>query len=58
MKYMGWAAAPLILGSAVYSFLYNKHKSLYSFVISTLVTCIYTFGFINMTPQLYINYRL
>lgn len=58
MKYMSWAAVPMILGYTIYSFMYNEHKGLYSFVLNTLVGVIYTFGFINMTPQLYINYRL
>lgn len=58
MKYMSWAAVPMILGYTIYSFAYNEHKSVYSFVLNTLVGVIYTFGFINMTPQLYINYRL
>lgn len=57
-KYMSWAAVPLLGGYAIYSMVYNKHKSWYSFILNTLVGCIYTFGFINMTPQLYINYRL
>ena len=30
----------------------------YSFVLNTLVGAIYTFGFIMMTPQLFINYKL
>lgn len=58
MGYMRWASIPMIGGYAIYSVMYNSHKSWYSFVLNTLVGCIYTFGFINMTPQLYINYRL
>jgi len=58
MKYLSWAMFPLMGCYTIYSMLYNEHKGWYSFVVSTLVGCIYTFGFINMTPQLYINYRL
>lgn len=58
MGYMSKLSIPLIGGYAIYSMFYNEHKSWYSFVLNTLVGCIYTFGFINMTPQLYINYRL
>lgn len=58
MKYMSWASIPMIGGYTIYSVIYNEHKGWYSFVINTLVGSIYTFGFINMTPQLYINYRL
>lgn len=49
-KYMSWAAIPMLGGYAVYSVLYQSHKSWYSFIVNTLVGCIYTFGFINMTP--------
>ena len=58
MRYMSYALGPLMIGYTVYSVMYNEHKGWYSFVLNTLVGCIYTFGFIQMTPQLYINYRL
>lgn len=38
--------------------MYEEHKGWYSFVISTLVGFVYAFGFISMTPQLFINYKL
>ena len=58
MRYMSYAMFPLLGGYTVYSVLYNEHKGWYSFVLNTLVGAIYTFGFIQMKPQLYINYRL
>jgi len=58
MGYMSYACVPIIIGYSIYSVIYDEHKSWYSFILNTLVGCIYTFGFINMTPQLYINYRL
>ena len=58
MKYLYWAMFPLIILYAGYSLVYETHKSWYSFVVSTLAGCVYTFGFIMMTPQLFINYRL
>ena len=30
----------------------------YSFVLQSLVGCVYAFGFILMCPQLYLNYKL
>ncbi|KAG0254807.1 hypothetical protein BG011_005513 [Mortierella polycephala] len=57
-KYLTWAAFPLLGCYAIYSVLYDEHKSWYSFVVSTLVGFVYTFGFIKMTPQLFINYKL
>jgi len=48
-----------LLGAyAVYSVLYDSHKSWYSFVITTLVGSVYAYGFLMMVPSLYINYRL
>lgn len=58
MTYMQYAMIPIVIGYSIYSIKYETHKSWYSFILNTLVGCIYTFGFINMTPQLYINYRL
>ena len=43
---------------AVYSANYILHKSWFMFVLNTMVGGIYMFGFIQMTPQLYINYKL
>ncbi|EME48257.1 hypothetical protein DOTSEDRAFT_70009 [Dothistroma septosporum NZE10] len=57
-RYMGIVAVPLLTAYAVYSLLYEDHKSWYSFVITTLVGSVYAYGFLMMVPALYINYRL
>jgi hypothetical protein len=57
-KYMYWAGVPLLIAYAVYSLLYETHKSWYSYVIATLVGSVYAYGFLMMVPSLYINYRL
>ncbi|KAJ1978607.1 hypothetical protein H4R35_001832 [Dimargaris xerosporica] len=57
-QYLSYVAYPLLLAYAGYSIVYDTHKSWYSFVINTLVGYVYTFGFITMTPQLFINYKL
>lgn len=49
---------PAVVIYAIYSFIYNEHKGFYSFILSTFVSFIYMFGFIMMTPQLFINYRM
>jgi len=46
MRYMSYALLPMMIGYTIYSVLYNEHKGWYSFIINTLVGCIYTFGFI------------
>jgi hypothetical protein len=57
MKYLSYAFYPLVVGYAIYSLIYEQHKSWYSWIISTLAGFVYTFGFIAMTPQLFINYK-
>ncbi|KAI9762838.1 MAG: hypothetical protein M4579_000191 [Chaenotheca gracillima] len=57
-KYLYMIAVPLLLAYAVYSILYDTHKSWYSFIITTLVGSVYAYGFLMMVPSLYINYRL
>ncbi len=53
-----YVVGPLMLGYAAYSYLHLLHKSYYSWVVSSLVGFVYAFGFVLMTPQIYINYRL
>ncbi|KXJ13308.1 cleft lip and palate transmembrane protein 1 homolog [Exaiptasia diaphana] len=57
-KYLSWLLFPLLLCYAVYSLLYLEHKGWYSWVLSMLYGFLLTFGFITMTPQLFINYKL
>lgn len=57
-RYLGWAMLPLVLGCSVYSLVYDTHRSWYSWVLGSLVTSVYAFGFITMCPQLYLNYKL
>lgn len=57
-KYLGWLCFPLLIGYGIYSIIYNEHKGWYSFVLNMLYGFLLTFGFIMMTPQLFINYKL
>ena len=52
------AGIPLLVAYAIYSLVYDTHKSWYSYVIATLVGSVYAYGFLMMVPSLYINYRL
>lgn len=49
---------PLMVAYSAYSFMNHKHKNLWSFAIQTAVGFVYAFGFVLMTPQLYVNYKL
>jgi len=55
---LGVGLAPLVLGWALYALTAYPHTSWYSWVISSLSDAVYLIGFIGMTPQLFINYRL
>lgn len=46
-RYVSWVAIPCLLGYTVYSLLYNTHRSWYSFVITTLTSFVYMFGFVR-----------
>jgi hypothetical protein len=54
MTYLSWILFPLVLCYAAYSLVYETHKSWYAFILSALVGSVYTFGFVMMTPQLYL----
>ncbi|XP_054278631.1 lipid scramblase CLPTM1L-like [Macrosteles quadrilineatus] len=58
MKYLSYVLYPLCIGAAVYSLVYESHRSWYSWCIHSLVNGVYAFGFLFMLPQLFINYRL
>merc|ERR1719427_2035331 len=55
-RYLSWLLFPLLGGYAVYSLLYVEHKGWYSFVLGIAYGFLLMFGFIMMTPQLFINY--
>lgn len=57
-KYLGMAFFPLAICYCIYSVIYNEHKGWYSFVLGSCYGFLLTFGFIMMTPQLFINYKL
>ncbi|CAL5324094.1 unnamed protein product [Camellia sinensis] len=58
MKYLSYVLFLLVGCSSVYSLMYERHKSWYSWILSSLTSCVYMFGFIMMCPQLFINYKL
>ncbi|KAH7105385.1 cleft lip and palate transmembrane 1 [Auriculariales sp. MPI-PUGE-AT-0066] len=57
-RYVSIVTIPLLAGYTVYSLIYNTHRGWYSFVISTLTSFVYAFGFVQLVPQLIINYKL
>ena len=53
--YLSLALYPLVAMWAIYSLVYQQHKSWWSWVINALANGVYTFGFIAMTPQLFVS---
>ncbi|CAK0898929.1 unnamed protein product, partial [Prorocentrum cordatum] len=56
--YMFSVLTPVFVGYVIWSAVYGKHRGWYSFFVRSAAGGMYTFGFIMMTPQLYINYKL
>ncbi|KAK4686060.1 hypothetical protein P7C73_g4075, partial [Tremellales sp. Uapishka_1] len=57
-RLVSYGAIPLLAGYTVYSLMYKTHRGWYSFVVTTLAQAIYMFGFVQLVPQLIINYKL
>ncbi|KAM6909873.1 lipid scramblase CLPTM1L-like [Xenentodon cancila] len=55
---LSYLVYPLCIGGAVLSLAYLRQKSYYSWLINSLVTGVYAFGFLSMAPQLFINHKL
>ena len=55
---LSWILYPLVVGWSLYALVTYEYRSVYSWLISNLANGVYTFGFISMCPQLYVNYRL
>ncbi|GBP77848.1 Cleft lip and palate transmembrane protein 1-like protein [Eumeta japonica] len=58
MRYLSMLLYPLCVAGAVYSLVYEPHKSWYSWALHSVVNGVYAFGFLFMLPQLFVNYRL
>ncbi len=47
-KYVSYVAVPTLAAYTVYSLMYESHKGWYSFIISTLTSFVYMFGFVRI----------
>ena len=57
-KVLGYLMVPIAFFYSVYGLYAYEYKSWYSWAVGTMASMIYTCGFVMMTPQLYINYKL
>lgn len=46
-RYVSYVAIPLLAAYTIYSLIYETHRGWYSFVISTLTSFVYMFGFVS-----------
>lgn len=44
MKYLSYVLFFLAVCFAIYSLMYDRHKSWYSWILSSLTSCVYMFG--------------
>jgi hypothetical protein len=52
-RYVSYGAIPCLAGYTIYSLLYETHRGWYSFVISTLTSFVYMFGFVSQLSQIF-----
>jgi hypothetical protein len=58
VAFMSLLFAPIIAGFACYSFVHHQYAGWMDFALSTAVSAVYTFGFVMMCPQLWLNHKL
>ena len=58
MTYLAIVLYPIVIVWAIYALIHESYTSYYSWLVSNLANAVYTFGFIGLCPQLYVNYRL
>lgn len=46
-RYVSYVAIPLLVGYTIYSLMYESYKGWYSFILTTLTSFVYMFGFVS-----------
>jgi hypothetical protein len=55
---LGSVLLPIVLAYTAYSFIKEEHTGWYSWLITSASSAVYALGFVLMTPQLFLNYKL
>jgi hypothetical protein len=55
---LGSILLPLVLAYTLYSFAKEEHTGWYSWLITSASSAVYALGFVLMTPQLFLNYKM
>lgn len=51
-RYVSYVAIPLLAAYSIYSLVYETHRGWYSYIISTLTSFVYMFGFVSKSRDL------
>lgn len=51
-------AIPVAIAYSVHSLYYRSHTGMHAWALDALMMLVYLLGFVTMTPQLFLNYRL
>lgn len=57
-QYLGAILLPVTAVYTIYSLFYDEHRSWYSWLITSLASAVYALGFVLMTPQLFLNWKM
>ena len=57
-KKLGTALLPMVVLYTLYSLLNEEHTGWYSWLITSASSAVYALGFVLMTPQLFLNYKM
>lgn len=57
VQYLTLGLAPCVLSYCIYTFTQDCHRGWLSFFLHSAASCVYSFGFVMMTPQVFINYK-
>jgi len=55
---LGAILLPIVLAYTFYSFIQEEHTGWYSWLITSASSAVYALGFVLMTPQLFLNYKM
>ena len=55
---LGAVLLPLVMVYTFYSFVQEEHTGWYSWLITSASSAVYALGFVLMTPQLFLNYKM
>lgn len=57
MRWLGLLIAPLVASYGIYTLANDCYRSWYSYFVTFAASCMYSLGFVLMTPQVFINYK-